>query len=192
MTIETVPCFVAGTLIRTDRGETPVESLKPGDRVLTRDDGMQPLRWIGTRRVSAEGNMAPVRIDRNTFGRHDAVSVSPLHRILVENAHAELLFGSHEVLIAAKDLIDGCRVRQMTGGEVTYIHLLFDRHQVVWSNGLPSESFLPGPQTTGSFEADMVAEIRAIFPHIDPATGAGYGPAARPALKRYEARLLVA
>ncbi|MEO1537876.1 MAG: Hint domain-containing protein [Pseudomonadota bacterium] len=190
--IDTVPCFVAGTMIRTARGNVPVEKLRVGDLVRTRDDGLQPLRWIGTRNVPAEGKMAPVRIAANTLGTHDAVSVSPLHRVLVQNSHAELLYGSSEVLVAARDLIDGKAVRQVTGGHVEYVHLLFDRHQVVWSNGLQSESFLPGPQTTGSFEQDAVLELQAIFPDLDPTTGAGYGPAARPALKRYEALLLVA
>ena len=190
--VDTVPCFVAGTMIRTARGEVPVDRLQIGDLVLTRDDGLQPVRWIGTRVVPAEGKMAPVRIAANTLGDHGAVSVSPLHRVLVRNAHAELLYGSSEVLVAARDLIDGRAITQVNGGMVQYVHLLFDRHQVVWSNGLLSESFLPGPQTTGSFEQDMVEELRAIFPSLDPATGAGYGPAARPSLKRYEARLLVA
>lgn len=192
VTIDVVPCFVAGTLIRTRRGEVPVEKLRPGDMVHTRDEGLQPLRWIGRRRVEAEGHLAPVRIAQNTFGEHDTVLVSPQHRVLVQTSQAELLFGSSEVLIAASHLIDGRAIRQITGGMVEYVHLLFDSHQVVWSNGLMSESFLPGPQTTGSFEADALAELKAIFPDLDPVTGAGYGPAVRPTLKRYEARLLVA
>ena len=190
--VDTVPCFVSGTMIRTDGGDVPVERLKAGDLVRTRDDGLQPVRWIGRRSVPAEGTMAPVRISANTLGQHEALSVSPQHRILLRNAHAELLYGSSEVLVAARDLIDGQNIQQISGGYVEYVHLLFDRHQVIWSNGLESESFLPGPQTTGRFEQDLVAELKGIFPELDPATGAGYGPAARPALKRYEARLLVA
>lgn len=190
--VDTVPCFVSGTRIRTDRGEVPVERLQIGDLVRTRDFGLQPVRWIGRRSVPAEGKMAPVHIAANTLGQHEALAVSPLHRVLLRNAHAELLYGSSEVLVAARDLIDGRSVRQVSGGFVEYVHLLFDDHQVIWSNGLESESFLPGPQTTGSFEQNLVAELKAIFPELDPATGAGYGPAARPALKRYEARLLVA
>ena len=192
VTVNTVPCFVAGTMIRTDRGDMPVERLSVGQMVMTRDDGLQPIRWIGRRTLPAEGNMAPVRIARNTFGEHGTVMVSPLHRILVRNEHAELLFGSNEVLAAARDLIDGTHIQQIEGGQVQYVHLLFDRHQVLWSEGLLSESFLPGPQTTHCFEDETIAEICHIFPEIDPHTGAGYGPAARPALKRFEARLLVA
>jgi hypothetical protein len=75
---------------------------------------------------------------------------------------------------------------------VDYVHLLFDRHQVVFSEGLATESFLPGPQTTKSFESDMVAEICALFPEIDPETGKGYSPAARRTLRPFEAQLLLA
>ncbi len=192
VTLNTIPCFVAGTMIRTPQGDRPVESLKPGDLVSTRDDGTQPIRWVGRRSMPAEGAMAPIEIAANTFGTHRILRVSPLHRILVRNVHAELLFGSSEVLIAARDLIDERTVRQVPGGTVDYVHILFDRHQVVWSNGLLSESFLPGPQTKHCFDREIVEEICAIFPELDPETGDGYGPAARPALKPHEARLLSA
>jgi len=192
VTVNTVPCFVAGTMILTDKGDVPVERLKVGQMVMTRDDGLQPIRWIGQRTLPAEGRMAPVRIAQNALGQHGCVMVSPLHRILVRNEHAELMFGTNEVLAAARDLIDGNLVRQVEGGQVHYVHLLFDRHQVLWSDGLQSESFLPGPQTTHCFEQETIAEICQIFPQIDPLTGAGYGASARPALKRFEARLLVA
>jgi hypothetical protein len=190
--IDTVPCFVTGTKIRTEYGEVPVERLEVGQKIMTRDDKPQPIRWLGRRVMPAEGKMAPIEIEAGTFGEHDTLLVSPLHRVLIRNCHAEMLFGSHEVLIAARDLVDGKRVRRSTGGRVEYHHILFDDHQVVWSNGLLTESFLPGPQTARCFEADALAEICEIFPELNPMTGEGYGPAARPALKRYEARLLVA
>ncbi len=190
--VDTVPCFATGTMIRTETGPLPVERLRIGQNVLTRDDGPQPIRWIGRRTVAAEGPMAPVRIDASTFGDHDTLTVSPLHRVLVQIEQAELLFGSHEVLIAARDLINGRNITRIEGGKIEYIHLLFDRHQVIWSDGLASESFLPGPQTTNCFDADRIAEICSIFPELDPVTGAGYSPSARPALKSFEAKLLVA
>lgn len=190
--IDTVPCFVAGTMIRTKYGTVPVEKLRVGDLVHTRDDGLQAIRWIGTRVVPADGKMAPVYLAANTIGEHEALAVSPLHRLVIRNAQAELLFGSSEVLVAARDLVDEGAVSIATGGFVKYVHLLFDRHQIVWSNGLLSESFMPGPQTTGSFEQDVVKDLHRILPGVDLMTGEGYGPAARPALKHYEARLLVA
>ena len=77
VTLNTVPCFVAGTMIRADRGDVPVERLHIGDMVLTCDEGMQPIRWIGQRTLPAEGRMAPVRIARGTFGDHKTLMVSP-------------------------------------------------------------------------------------------------------------------
>lgn len=192
VTVEAVPCFVAGTLIELADGRSvPVETLCPGDMVLTHDNGPQPLRWIGHRRVPAEGKFAPIDIAANTFGDHDRLLLSPLHRVLIRDVLAELLFGEREVLVAARDLVNDQSVRRVEGGEVEYIHILFDEHQVVYSQGLATESFLPGPQVTDSLEQDVVEEICAIFPELDPITGEGYSPAARRTLRRYEAKLLV-
>ncbi len=190
--VDSVPCFVAGTMIRTPTGRQPVETLEPGDLVMTRDDGAQPLRWIGQRRIAATGDFAPIHIAANTFGTHGALALSPLHRVLIRDSLAELLFGEDEVLVAARDLVNDCTVRRIEGGEVEYVHILFDRHQVVYSEGLQTESFLPGPQTASSFEAEIVDEICAIFPELCRETGRGYSPAARRTLRRYEARLLMA
>ncbi|KIC24232.1 MULTISPECIES: Hint domain-containing protein [unclassified Leisingera] len=187
-----IPCFVAGTLIRTPLGEVPVEDLMPGDLVETRDEGAQPLSWTGGRSVAAEGDFAPIRIAADTFGRHGALLVSPQHRVLVRGAHAELFFGEEEVLVAAKDLVNGRSVTCCPGGEVTYVHLMFDSHQVIYSEGLETESFLPGPQIVNLFEQAVAEEICALFPELDPETGAGYSAAARPALKSYEGQLLAA
>ena len=189
ITLHTVPCFVAGTMIATPGGERPVESLAPGDLVCTLDEGPQPLRWIGRRTVPASGDQAPIAISAGAFGDHGRLVVSPLHRILLRHGLAEMLFGAGEVLVAARDLVNDLTVRPMPGGWVDYVHILFDRHQIVTSNGMATESFLPGPQTADAYEAAMIAEICALFPEFDPATGCGYSAAARPTLKSYEARL---
>jgi Hint domain len=118
--------------------------------------------------------------------------LSPQHRILIRDSLAELLFGEAEVLVAAKDLVNDTSIRICEGGMVDYVHILFDRHQVVFSEGLATESFLPGRQTTESLEQAMVDEICAIFPALNPHTGGGYGPAARRALKAHEAQVLLA
>lgn len=188
--VSSIPCFVAGTLIATDLGQRRVETLEMGDLIKTKDDGLQPLRWIGQRTVAAQNNFAPIHIRANTFGTHDDLMVSPEHRVLIRDNLAELLFGEQEVLVAAKDLVNDKTVRRCVGEEVTYVHLMFDQHQVVYSAGLATESFLPGPQTTKSFERKIVDEICALFPEIDPDTGLGYSPAARRVLRHFEAKLL--
>ena len=187
---DAVPCFTAGTPIRTDRGPVAAERLSPGDLVLTRDCGPQPVRWAGRRLVRARGPLAPIRIEAGCFGPHGRVLVSPLHRVLVRGPLAELYFGEAEVLVAAGDLVNGRTVRRVEGGWVDYVHLLFDDHQVVWSAGLQTESYLPGPQTAALFEEEALAEIRAVFPELDPSTGSGYGPAARRTLRAFEGALL--
>ncbi|SFR34542.1 Hint domain-containing protein [Litoreibacter janthinus] len=192
VTVNTIPCFVAGTLVQTPSGPQPVETLEPGDLVITKDDGPQPVRWIGSRAVDATGALAPIRIEAGAFGDHDTLSVSPQHRILITDEMAEILFGSKEVLVTAKDLVNDQTVRRDTSrAEVTYVHILFDTHQVVYSERLATESFLPGPQSMQSFTLETVNEICTIFPEIDPMTGFGYGAAARTALKGYEAQLLL-
>ncbi len=190
VTVDTIPCFVAGTMIQTPNGEVAVDALQPGDLVMTYDDGAQPIRWIGQREVAAVGNFAPIKIKAGTFGDHRTLLLSPQHRVLVRDSLAELLFGEREVLVAAKDLVNDNSVVRMEGGEVEYVHILFDKHQVVFSEGLATESFLPGPQTTSAFEQEIVEEICAIFPELDVLTGEGYSPAARRTLKHFEARVL--
>ncbi|MBF9059417.1 2,3,4,5-tetrahydropyridine-2,6-carboxylate N-succinyltransferase [Rhodobacterales bacterium HKCCSP123] len=191
VSVTTVPCFTLGTLIRTAAGEVPIERLKLGDLVETRDNGMQPLRWIGHRRVAAEGRFAPIVIEAGTFGYHRRLVVSPQHRILLTHWMAELMFGEDEVLIAAKDLVNGCSVRVLEGGEVTYVHLLFDRHEIIYSEGMATESFLPGPHILSVLEGEAQAEVLGLFPRIDPGTREGYGASARSGLRSIEARVLL-
>ncbi|WP_342773634.1 choice-of-anchor L domain-containing protein [Falsirhodobacter xinxiangensis] len=138
--VATIACFTAGTRLETPGGARRIEDLRPGDMVLTRDDGPQPLRWIGTSTVAAEGRFAPNAIAPNALGRHDAIELSPNHRILIEGHRAELLFGEGEALAKARDLVNDLTVTRRTGGNVTYVHVLFDRHQIVTANGLDSES----------------------------------------------------
>lgn len=191
VTSTAAPCFVRGTLIRTPYGDVPVEDLDVGDLVDTYDDGAQPVRWVGHRTVPAEGNLAPIRIEASTFGKHSTLLVSPQHRVLIRNSLAEVLFGESEVLIAAKDLVNDSTVARQVGGDVTYFHLLFDQHQIVFSQGLETESFLPGPCINNIFEAETVDEIKTLFPELDVETGDGYSPSARQLLKPYEAGLLM-
>jgi hypothetical protein len=91
-------------------------------------------------------------IEAGTFGFHRRLVVSPQHRILLTHWMAELMFGEDEVLVAAKDLVNDCSVRIVEGGTIDYFHLLFDRHQIVWSER-PGNRKLPArPSVMGEFE----------------------------------------
>ncbi|OYX26304.1 MAG: hypothetical protein B7Z10_03685 [Rhodobacterales bacterium 32-66-7] len=197
--IETLICFTPGTLILTDRGEVAVETLVPGDRVMTRDHGLQALRWVGKRRLSmldlvAQPELRPVRIARGAFGPAGpdrAMLVSPQHRVLIEGAKAELLFGEAEVLVPAKHLVGQIEATRALPEEgVVYIHILFDSHEIVQSDGIWTESFQPAERTLSALDADVRAELFALFPEL-AANADGYD-GARLSLKAHEARVLLA
>ena len=190
VTLSMVACFTEGTLIDVPRGRVAVERLVPGDLVLTRDHGAQALRWVGRVVRAAQGEDAPVEIAAGTLGDHAAVRLSPNHRVLVAGARAELLFGETEVLVKAKHLVDGRAVRVVEGGEVAYLHLLFDRHEVVTANGLPCESYFPGDQAMAAFDADAQNEILRLFPMLRDGSQS-FGQLARAEVNGREARLLV-
>ena len=191
VTVETIPCFAAGTMISTVTGQVRVENLQAGDLVHTLDDGLQPVRWIGRRTVTGRGKFTPIILGKNALGRHNQLVLSPQHRVMLKDPKAELFFGNLEVLVAAKDLVNGTTIVARERDQIEYVHILFDRHQVVISEGLETESFLPGPQISHAFAAATLEEICTIFPELDPLTGNGYGPSVRPLLKSYEARTLI-
>ncbi len=187
--IETIICFTAGTMIRTPGGERPIETLKPGDMVTTLDRGAQPLRWIGRRTVPATGVLAPIRFATGSYGNHRDLLVSPQHRMLCRGYAAQLLFGETEVLAPAKSLVDDFQVTIDYGGMVTYVHMLFDRHEIVIANGAPSESFYPGSCGLDSLSDPSRDELFRLFPALRSDAGS-YGPASRTCLKGSEARAL--
>jgi len=185
-----VACFVAGARIATDRGPVAVQSLEPGDRVLTLDHGYQTLRWRGQRSMPSQGVFAAVSIPAGTFGDHGALRVSPQHRLLIRGWQAEIYCGDPEVLVKASHLVRAGLLRQdHSGAAVTYCHLLFDRHEIINSEGLWSESYLPGPATLASHDEETRAELFAMFPELEGDPQA-YGPSARPQADLKAAMLL--
>ena len=182
-------CFRAGTHVLTDRGERKIERLHPGDMVVTRDAGAQPLRWIGSRRVRAVGRHAPVRFDKGAIGNTRALWLSRKHRVLVTGWKAELLFGADCVLVTAEDLINDHSVRARPGGMVEYYHLLFDDHQIIYADGAEAESYHPGRLGLRGMSDAHRNEIFDLFPELAADTFS-YGATAFQALKSYEGRLL--
>lgn len=185
-----VICFTPKTLIATPRGARPVETLKVGDLVMTRDHGMQPIRWIQSRSVSGIGQFAPIRLQKGVLtGMEDDLVVSPRHRVLLQGYRAELLFGESEVLVAAENLIDGDTVRRDRQQQVTYIHIMFDQHEVIYANGAPTESFHPTDRSLAAVEPRAREELFAIFPDLR-ALPKSYGKTARRCLQAHEAELV--
>lgn len=193
-----VICFTPGTLIATPDGLRPVEAIRPGDRVSTRDDGDQEVLWTGARRMSgarlyALPQLRPIRIRAGALDdtRPDGdLIVSPDHRILVTGARAQALFNQAEVLVAARDLIDGRMVVTETAmREVTYVHLLTERHQILWANGLETESFHPANADLDLVDPAQRAALLNLVPGLD-ADPLRYGDFARRSLTASEAAIL--
>ena len=181
-------CFTPGTLIDTPLGRRPVETLQVGDLVSTLDDGDQPLRFVLHQTCRAVGIHAPIRFETGAMGNDAPLMVSPEHRILVQGWRAELLLGCDEVLVVAKHLVNGSTIRAVEGGVVSYYHLLFDRHQLVIGQGIPSESCLPShalERQNGPQRAALVAA----FPVLGTVAG---DRLARTSARRCEAEVLMA
>lgn len=183
-----IPCFVAGTLIDTPTGPRAMETLQPGDLVLTKDNGAQTLRWIGRASVPAYGDNIPILIRAGALGNDTDLRVSPQHRVLVADWRAELLFGVSECLVAARHLCDGTKILpDRTTPLVEYVHLLFDDHELVRTSGLWSESYFPGSYGLAEGTGPVERELKRLFP-------GRFGQQSpqmpvRPFLRGYEARL---
>ena len=194
-----IPCFTPGTLIATPRGEVPVEELKAGDKVLTRDNGIQEIRWFGAKHLDwaqlcANPHLKPVLIRRGSLGHglpERDMMVSPNHRMLVANDRTALYFEEHEVLVAAKHLVGAKGVQSIDAAGTTYLHMLFDRHEVVLANGAWTESFQPGDWTLKGMGNAQRQEIFEIFPELATDQGVTDYQAARRTLKKHEAALLL-
>ncbi len=183
------PCFVEGSRIATDHGSVAVENLRVGDRVLTRDHGYRPIRWIGAREFTKDTlsefpQLQPITIAAAALDGvlpHSDLSVSPQHRMLVTESPDGP--GDRENLIPAVALVGRPGIHRAAVARVIYYHVMFDAHEVICSEGAWSESFLPEAAALDGMHAAQLEEILTIFPELATTTGlSAYGGAARPCL----------
>jgi len=170
-----VACFAKGSMIRTIKGEIPVEKLKPGDHVLTMDNGYQVVRWVGAKRLdhnelARNPKLQPIRIRSGALGQGCPSSdlvLSPQHRIFVASKIAGRMFSETEVLVPAKSLLslEGVAVAKDIRF-VTYYHFLCEQHQIVYSNRAPTESLYVGKECMKSMSTEAQEEICALFPEL--------------------------
>ena len=183
-----IPCFTTGTMILTPKGEVPIETLRAGDLVVTRDNGPQPIVWCGTRHLTqsdleASPELRPIRINADLWGNDRELLVSPQHGVYAKTDAR----GGADTLVRATHLarLKGGKVRIAQGvRNVTYAHLMFEKHQIIYGNGIASESFYPGPWGLTALDRESVFEVLRLFPEISR-LGAemGYGQTARPVAK---------
>ncbi|WP_161861499.1 Hint domain-containing protein [Algicella marina] len=178
-------CFTAGTMIETAQGPCMVEDLEPGDLIKTADNGYQPLRWIGQTTVAGQGAHAPVLFRKGALGNTRDLLVSQNHRMMLTGSHLEALFSSPDALVAARHLVNDSSIRVVPHAKVTYMHLLFDSHEVIFAEGIPSESFHPGA-AEDAISDETRDEILSLFPEL-AGDLSSYGPSARRTLTALEA-----
>ncbi|MEO1363665.1 MAG: Hint domain-containing protein [Pseudomonadota bacterium] len=192
-------CYGDGTGIMTAQGTcVPVERLSVGDLILTADHGPQPIRWIGKRTLTfgpSPHRQKPIEIKAGALGNgqpNRTLIVSPQHRILMSGPLVQAIFSVPEVLAPAIALtgLRGVRVMQRKR-QVTYHSLLCDRHEIIMADGAWSETLYPGPMALRMIGPDMRHQLETLLPALRSNPDGGFGPTARPTLRRREAEMLV-
>ncbi len=173
-----IPCFCGGTRLAVPGPEKTkaVDDLKVGDLVLNDLGEAQTIRWIGTRKISAREmrsnpKLRPVRISEGALGGglpYKDLLVSRQHRMLAKSILARRMFDHEEVLLPAHKLVDlpGIYIDD-TVTEVTYFHVMFDTHQIIYAEGAPTESFLPGPNALDALDCPTREELFMLFPELE-------------------------
>ena len=195
---DNVICFTPGILIDTDIGPTPIEALRAGDLVWTVDHGLQPLRWVGQRTLTRRDlelrpNLRPVVLRKNAFGNRRRMLVSPQHGVVMPGIGGEQLIRAKH----AAELFGGRFARiDNSCNSVIYIHIMFDRHELVFAEGMKTEAFYPGPMALRALSHSAMQELVELFPELTlvasgkTAAVDRYGAAARAYLNRREVRAM--
>lgn len=167
-----MPFLTGGCVIATDRGEVPAEVLRVGDRIITRDNGLQRLRWIGTRRLNradlfANDHLRPLLVRQGSLDGwlpEGDIRVSPNQRILAPRDRSLVHFEEHEALISAKHMID---MRPAgASASISYTCVLFDRHEMILLNGVWTEAFHPGDIAVNGMGNAQRFELYALYPEL--------------------------
>ncbi len=170
-----IPCFTKGCRISIPEGQKKIEDLSVGDLVITEDSGLRPIRWIGKftvthSKLTNTPKLRPIRIRKGAMGNglpeRDLV-VSRQHRMLIRSKISERMFSKKEVLVPAIKLtaLKGIVVdRKITS--VTYYHLLFDKHELIFAENTPTESFFAAPHTVHKLNEESREEILSLFPEL--------------------------
>ena len=198
-TLPLVICFTPGTRILTPNGQVAIEDLDVGDRVITRDHGVQTIRWIGATKLSAGyvaamPSLRPILIRKGALGENQPeqdMRLSRQHRVLVRDWRAEVMFGVEGgVLVPAFSLCnDKTVIEEKPTKDVVYIHMAFDDHEVIYADGIEAESFHPAERTVSHMNSAQKTELFALFPELQQGDGFAFDSARRQ-VRGQDARVL--
>lgn len=158
--------FARGTHITLASGaQVPIEDLKIGDHVLTRDAGPQDIRWIGGTTLRAVGDYAPVVIREGALFNSRDLVLFPDHRLFIYQREDRIGAGRSEVLVKVRHLINGDTVYQQDGGFVDYFQILFDDHQIIYAEGIAAETLLVDARTRAALPDGVASDDHNDTPH---------------------------
>ena len=165
--------LATGANVRTPCGPRRVENLRPGDLVVTRKDGLQPIRMIWKRTIAAtelaaDPSLAPVVISPRAIGPmmpQQELRIASSHGILLPGYRVEGVKDADVCMIRARDFAAQSEEAWIdrTNRETNFYNLVFDDHQIFAANGLPVESFLPSPMSVSVLGKDEREELERIL-----------------------------
>lgn len=193
-----LPALTPGTCMSVDRGEVPVEHLRPGDLLQTKDDGLKEIRWIGERTIetselTAAPHLYPISIAAGALGPdgpRQRTIVSPGQAVLYASPEVELVLGTDEALVRSEDLLSVSGVDRYEVAAVTYFFLMFDAHEIIQANGLWMESFQPDLRCLEEESGELFEGLFAVFPRLATLKGRTAYRAARVFATADEVKLL--
>lgn len=159
--------FGRGTQITmADGSQRAIETLREGDRILTRDRGPQALRWVGHATLRAVGAFAPVIISAGVMGNAGDLIVSQQHRMFLYQRNRVAGLPTAEVLVQAKHLVDNEHIFLREGGFVDYFSLVFDQHEIIYAEGVPAESLMVSEATLSRLPPELAAGVKRQLPGL--------------------------
>ncbi|MBU3032960.1 Hint domain-containing protein [Tritonibacter mobilis] len=170
-----IPCFTPGIRIATARGAIPVEQIRTGDLLQTADNGLQPVIWTGRRDLSgddliAQPHLMPLVLHPGgPFANDRPLMISPQHRFMLDRPRLGDLGHMNEAFVRARllhALLPDRVVRCSPQTGVSYIHLMTETHQVIFAEGIATETFWPGPEALRGLADDDRRELFDVFPEL--------------------------
>lgn len=174
-----VPCFTPGSLIATRHGPMPVEGLRIGDLLLTRDNGFRPVLWVGHSKYKLSGStggarLQPVLIKAHSLGDgvpQNDLLVSPDHQMLLTRRFAPSPLATTEMLVPARHLLGQAGVLIAPQREVDFVHVLMERHEILLADGAWTESYRPDSTVVRSLPTHVREDLLSALSGRNPLRG---------------------
>jgi hypothetical protein len=148
------PCLLSGTHVMTSDGATCVENLSLGAMVLTASGESRPVRWLGHRELDCSRHRDPASVWPICIKAGAFADSQPSRDLWVSPGHSIYVDG---ILIQAEKLVNGATIVRVPRAQVKYWHVELDSHDVLLTEGLPTESYLDtGNRTSFANGGDFV------------------------------------